>query len=236
MTMEADIHELEKWLDVSFTDLALLRQALTHRSHSNEVKDEGDNERLEFLGDAVLGLVMNQTLMERFPMASEGKLSKMKACVVSEPTLAAAARVAHLGHFLVLGKGEQKEQGFEKESLLSNAMEAVIAAVYLDQGLPAAREMILRLFHGPLEGVFNRVVDYKTDLQEICQKRFSVLPVYQVMEERGLSDQKRFEVSVSICFELYGRGEGQNKKEAEQMAASIAIEKLIECKPLHRGG
>jgi ribonuclease-3 len=212
-----------------------LRQALTHKSYLNESKEKGieDNERLEFLGDAVLDLIISEVLVERFPNAPEGDLSKMKARVVSEATLARVAREIDLGQFLLLGKGEERTQGREKSSLLADAMEAVIAAVYLDLGFPAAREVILKAFTLPMEELTGPevIVDYKTDLQEFCQREFETLPVYRVVQESGPDHQKVFEVEIQILDALYGIGSGKSKKEAEQKAAQITLERLKKEKP-----
>ncbi len=227
-----DLKFLEEALFYSFDAPTRLRQALTHKSYLNENREAGvkDNERLEFLGDAVLGLIISDVLMERFPNASEGDLSKMKARIVSEEILARIARGIDLGSFLYLGKGEERTLGKEKPSLLADAMEAVIAAIYLDRGFILVREVVLKQFEGQLKEVtLSRVAgDYKTELQEQCQKRFGILPVYEVIQESGPDHQKRFEIEIRINEVPYGVSTGNSKKEAEQGAAKIALESLRE--------
>lgn len=228
------LSRLEAAIAYSFHDTALLRRALTHRSYVNETKepDRRDNERLEFLGDAVLDLVVCQDLIERFPGVPEGDLSKMKARVVSEGTLAAAAKKINLGTYLYLGKGEARTAGQEKPSLLSDAMEALIAAVYLDggtdRGLSAARRVVLGLLEAPLNALRQGAVhfDYKTALQEHSQRVFGVLPVYELTQESGPDHEKRFEIRVSVGGKHFGNGIGKSKKAAEQRAAEEALARL----------
>lgn len=227
-----DLTFLQNKLFYFFDEPARLRQALTHKSYLNENREAGakDNERLEFLGDAVLGLIISDVLMEGFADASEGDLSKMKARIVSEETLARIAKGIDLGSFLYLGKGEERTLGKEKPSLLADAMEAVIAAIYLDKGFASVREVVLKQFEQPLKEVaLSKVAgDYKTELQEQCQKRFGTLPVYAVVQESGPDHQKRFEIEIRINEAPYGISAGNSKKEAEQRAAKIALEKLQE--------
>ena len=204
--------------------------ALTHRSYVNEHPDDGleDNERLEFLGDAVIDLAVSHRLMERFPEAREGDLSKMRASVVDEAGLATLARACGLGPLLRLGRGEELTGGRDKPSLLADAMEAVVAAVYLDGGLPA----VLTLVDQHLGEVFERASagtldrDYKTQLQELAQSRFRLAPRYQVVAELGPDHAKRFEVEVELRGAVVGRATGRSKKDAEQAAARLAIEAL----------
>lgn len=225
-----DLSAFQKGLPYLFTEPRRLQQALTHKSYLNESKDKSlkDNERYEFLGDAVLDLIVSEELVERFPDAPEGDLSKMKAKVVSEGTLARIAKEVGLGNFLFLGKGEERTLGREKNSLLADAMEAVIAAIYLDGGLDAAREVVLRQFDRPLREAIqaDRSTDYKTELQEWCQREFETLPIYQVIQESGPDHQKTFEVEIRIEGALFGVGIGRSKKEAEQKAAEATLERL----------
>lgn len=221
---------LQKRLGYPSKEARRLRQALIHKSYLNEAKEKGleDNERLEFLGDAVLDLIISEALIARFPEASEGVLSKMKARVVNEGTLARVARELDLGKFLFLGKGEERTFGREKSSLLADAMEAVIAAIYLDLGYEAARRAVLEEFAFPMEELTRPeiAVDYKTELQELCQKEFETLPIYRVIQESGPDHQKVFEVEIRIVEAAYGVGLGKSKKEAEQKAAQITLERL----------
>jgi ribonuclease-3 len=214
-----------------FLNPALLTEALTHKSHVNEGKgsERKHNERLEFLGDAVLSLVISDYLAQRFPHLSEGALSKLKAKVVSEGSLAAAAKRLSLGARLKLGRGEELSKGREKASLLADALEAVIAAVYLDGGLEASRVFTLDVLGEELRRIESREAipggeDYKTQFQEWCQKRYETLPRYVTVRESGPDHQKLFEVEVQVEGKVVGTGQGRSKKEAEQMAARQALE------------
>ena len=207
-----------------------MTEALTHKSYVNERRDSGraHNERLEFLGDAVLSLIMSDYLARRFPELNEGALSKLKAKLVSETPLANAARRLDLGTRLKLGRGEERSKGREKASLLADALEAVIAAVYLDGGFEASCTFTLEVLGDELQHI-NLLqeqpgeTDYKTRLQEWCQKRYEVLPRYVVVRETGPDHHKRFEVEVRVNDELFGVGQGHSKKEAEQEAAQRAL-------------
>jgi len=217
---------LQDRLSYSFKDPGLLRRAMTHKSYLNEHRkqDWQDNERLEFLGDSVLDLVIGRQLMEQFPDASEGSLSKMKANIVSEESLAKIAEELDLGAFLFLGKGERKTQGMKKPSLLSDALEALIAALYLDGGLEASAKMVLRHFEAPLKGLDEeQLFDYKTTLQEQAQKAFKSLPVYRMRGETGPDHDKAFEIEVLVAGRPCGSGIGKTKKSAEQQAAKAAL-------------
>jgi ribonuclease-3 len=226
----------QKILGYSFRKPDLLRAALTHKSYLNELRaseKEGatqDNERLEFLGDAVLDLAISERLIALYPLSTEGDLSKMKARLVSEVTLARVAGGLGVGEFLLLGRGEERTRGREKPSILADALEAVIAAVYLDGGFETARAVLLQIF----EEEFHRLdqgredIDYKTELQECCQREFDVLPTYRVLRESGPDHQKLFEVKLMIKEEVFGIGRGRSKKEAEQQAAKQALEKLAQ--------
>jgi len=224
--------EVQQRIGYRFTRPALLADALTHKSYVNERKepDLRDNERLEFLGDAVLSLVISEYVAETLPLASEGDLSKLKARLVSEGALAGAARGFGLGPLLRLGRGEELGQGREKNSLLANALEAVIAAVYLDGGLGEARKFILKVCADELRQLDGAVVpgggDYKTQLQEWCQRQHETLPHYVTVRETGPDHDKLFEVHLTIQGGLMGVGTGRSKKEAEQMAARVALDRI----------
>jgi ribonuclease-3 len=228
---------LEARSGVRFRSPRTALAALTHRSYVNEHPGDGleDNERLEFLGDAVIDLAVSHRLMERFPAAREGELSKMRAAVVDEPGLAALARAFELGTLLRLGRGEELTGGREKPSLLADAMEAVVAAVYLEGGLDAVLAVIDRYLEEAFEragaGTLDR--DYKTQLQELAQSRFRLAPRYRVVAEVGPDHAKRFEVEVELRGEVVGRATGRSKKDAEQGAARLAIEALA-APPDHR--
>lgn len=223
------IELLANRLNYHFQNPRLFEEALTHKSYLNESPDpgRGDNERLEFLGDAVLDLLISELFVSRFPEAPEGELSKLKAKTVSETALSQVARRLDLGSALVLGRGEELTGGRDKSSLLADALEAVIAAVYLDGGLAAARQVVLTAFSDLFDNLLRSDgADYKTELQELCQRDFSVLPVYRVLRESGPDHHKQFDVELSIRGEVYGTGAGRSKKEAEQQAAKTALERL----------
>ncbi len=204
--------------------------ALTHRSYANENPLLGiqDNERMEFLGDAVLELGVSDMLMKKFPSYTEGQLSKLRASVVNEQPLAELARRFGLGEHLLLGKGEEISGGRDKNSLLANTFEALIAAVYLDGGFTCALLVVNRLF-APLvaEGTQELIYrDYKTALQELSQNRFKEMPQYTLVSEAGPDHNKIFTVTMAIPGVLETAGTGRNKKEAEQQAARKALEEL----------
>ncbi len=218
-----DRARFESLLGWSFIDDAILEQALSHRSWCAEHPEDSSNERLEFLGDAVLGVVVTNFIFRTYPMHQEGELAKVRASVVNAETLAAVAAEISLGPCLRLGKGEDGSGGREKPSILSDAMEAVIAAVYLDGEMDAACMVVMGLLH-------DRIVeaatgpggdDYKTRLQELAAQRFDRLPRYHVRDE-GPDHAKRFFATVIVNGEDHGRGEGGSKKQAEQAAARAA--------------
>jgi ribonuclease-3 len=231
-TASADIDaRLQLALGHTFTDAALLDQALTHRSFCSENAVESSNERLEFLGDSVLGFVVTTFVYQEYPALPEGELAKLRATVVSAETLAEVATEIDLGAALRLGKGEDSSGGRAKPSILADAMEAVIAAVYLDGGLDVAASVIL----GSLEARIREQAvgpgggDYKTRLQELAARRVEQLPRYQVRHE-GPDHDKRFFATVLIGGQPCGEGEGRSKKSAEQAAARVAWERLHETK------
>jgi ribonuclease-3 len=225
VTTTADYSELEAVLGYRFRDRALLERALRHASWCNEqtgVRDE-DNERLEFLGDAVLDLVVGHRLMTRYPQLREGELSVTRAQVVSEAGLSEVAGQLDIGRFLLLGKGEEKSGGRAKPSILADAFEAILAAVYLDGGFDAAQELVQRLLAQRIETVeFKGFYDFKTRLQETAQARLKATPTYAVVQELGPDHDKRFVVAVMIGTDEWARAVGKSKKEAEQMAAAEA--------------
>ena len=233
MTPATSIEAVQRLLGYRFHQPRLLEEALTHKSYSNErrSKDRTQNERLEFLGDAVLSLVMSEYLAAEFPGSNEGGLSKLKAHLVSEASLAKAARRMKLGRLLRLGKGEELSKGREKHSLLADALEALIAAIYLDGGLEASRKFTLQVLEEELlatraEQARPGMEDYKTQLQEVCQKRYESLPQYETVRESGPDHEKVFEVELTIQGVMRGIGHGRSKKEAEQMAAKEALTQL----------
>ena len=231
MTSASSADSLQSSLGYRFQALELLDEALTHSSHVNEQKAASPqhNERLEFLGDAVLSLVISEYLASTLPKSSEGALSKLKAQLVSEASLAQVARRLRLGEHLKLGRGEDRSKGREKDSLLADALEAVLAAVHLDGGFDASRTVTRRIFAEELAIVAAQqeqpgAGDYKTQFQEWCQKRHDTLPHYAIVRETGPDHQKLFEVELSIQGEVVGLGSGRSKKEAEQQAAKQALQ------------
>jgi ribonuclease-3 len=222
-----DLTSFEERLGYTFAQRELLVRALTHKSHSHEAKDDDahHNETFEFLGDAVLGFVIADILFHRYPSLDEGALSKMKAYLVSATSLAAKARAYGMGDVILLGIGEEKSGGRKKDSLLANLFEALIAAVYLDGGIEAARRLIEKTFDDDLASINEEDLlfhDYKTALQEVAQGRGLPLPDYNVIAEEGPDHEKRFIVEVKVG-RLVARGEGTSKKEAQQQAARHAL-------------
>lgn len=222
---------LEARLGVPLVDRPVALAALTHKSYVNEHRDEeglADNERLEFLGDAVIDLAVSHRLMDRFPTAREGDLSKMRAAVVDEQGLSEMARALDLGPILRLGRGEELTGGRQKSSLLADAMEAVVAAVFVGGGLGAVLQIVDRFlgdaFARAAAGTLDR--DYKTQLQELAQSRLRATPRYRVVAEHGPDHSKTFEVETDLRGEVVGRGTGRSKKDAEQAAARLALEAL----------
>ncbi|RPJ53663.1 MAG: ribonuclease III [Acidobacteria bacterium] len=226
-----DLSELEERVGHRFNDALLLERALTHRSRANEDASGGttDNESLEFLGDAVLGFVMADLLFRDFPQLDEGQKSKIKASLVSTQTLGDLARELGLGQYLALGRGEEKTGGRNKQALLADGYEALIAALYLDGGIEAARGFIVREFSERLEDVRSPEFwgrDYKSSLQEVVQARELPLPDYAVTSESGPDHRKVFHVEVRVAGEVMGTARGASKKAAEQEAARQALERL----------
>ncbi|MBU5458996.1 ribonuclease III [Anaerostipes sp. MSJ-23] len=225
------IEEFQKIIGITFQDTKLLEHALIHSSYANERKmtKEQNNERLEFLGDAVLELVTSDYLYKTYNREPEGKLTKLRASLVCEPTLAICARDISLGNYVLLSKGEDMTGGRERDSILSDAFEAVIGAIYLDQGLDAAREFIkIHL----LKDVENKVLffDAKTHLQEIVQGEGSETLSYVLIKEEGPDHQKEFTVEARLGDKVIGMGKGRSKKTAQQHAAYQAIKKMTQKK------
>ncbi|MEA2626359.1 MAG: ribonuclease [Candidatus Binatota bacterium] len=216
---------IEQAIGYSFTRQALLATALTHRSAAGRVG--ANNEKLEFLGDAVLSLVVSELLMEQFAEADEGELSKLRASLVNSAVLARKADELALGERLRVGKGEEKSGGRRKESILASAYEAVIGAVFLDGGFEPARTMVRRQFEAEVSAATTGgLTDYKTRLQEMTQRRFRETPSYRLVQAAGPDHAKRFVSEILIRGQLYGRGEGRSRKAAEQAAAFQALEEL----------
>ncbi len=222
------LSDIQQRIACTFKDPELLERALTHKSYANENRLSYHNERMEFLGDAVLNLTVSEYLMRTCPGSTEGDLSRLRAAIVSEPTLAAIAREIGLGDYILLGRGEEQTGGRNKDSLIADCLEALIASVYLDGGRDAANKFILRFFEDTIKKTCasGGIIDYKTELQELCQERLRQLPEYRVASESGPDHQKQFEVELLIKGQVAGRGTGKSKKEAEQRAAKEALERL----------
>jgi len=213
----------EKLINVKFKSKILLKQALTHKSYAIETGGKNYNERLEFLGDSVLALVVANYLYKSFPNENEGYLSKIKSQWVSRQALVAFAKTLSLGKYILMSSGEESTGGRERESILANAFEAVIGAVFLDAGFSPAQKFVIR-FIAKQEHKFE--ADHKSRLQEIIQKQYKTTPEYRLLEESGPDHSKIFKMEVKIKRKLLGRGEGRSKKEAEQKAAEAALKKL----------
>ncbi|MDY0120830.1 MAG: ribonuclease III [Sulfurimonas sp.] len=222
--MIKDLEALQKTLGYEFQDKKLLIEALTHKSY----KQPYDNERLEFLGDAVLDLVVGEYLFRKFRKSDEGKLSKIRASLVNEDGFDKLARSIDLGDYIYLSNAEENNGGREKPSLLSNAFEAVMGAIYLEAGLKKVEEIAIDLIEKnhkdiSLDSLFR---DFKTTLQELTQARFGITPEYKVISSRGPDHKKEFELAVVIEDKEYARAIGKSKKIAQQEAAKLAVEML----------
>lgn len=224
-----DILSVLQKLNISPQNEELYIQALTHSSYANEKGLASHNERLEFLGDVVLGLVISEILYSRFPDLPEGKLTRFRAELVREETLSELAGRLNLGQHLQLSKGESASGGRKRPSILADAMEAIFGAVYLDLGLAEAKRIILFLFGDLLNDLENGGLrsDYKTMIQEYAQARFAATPQYKIVAEEGPDHSKRFLANILINSRVFGEGTGKTKKEAEQKAAHAAYLSLV---------
>ena len=219
----------QKKLGYPFKNITLLNQALTHKSFINENNRKyKDNERLEFLGDSVLDLIIGEYSLKNFKNRMEGDLSKIRAALVNEINLSKISRSLNLGENIQLGKGESLSGGHNKNSILANTFEAIVAAIYLDGGLKKTARIILPLFKTDLHHLANTSSyrDFKSELQEHAQAKKIAIPDYKVEKETGPDHDKIFEVTVSISGKIVGNGKGKNKKEGEQEAAREALESL----------
>jgi len=229
-TFARQLVELQSAIDYRFVNSALLAEALTHRSFVNENPGEcgADNQRLEFFGDAILDFSVSSLLFRRFPDSREGDMTRLRARLVDEANLARMAGGIGLGACLRLGRGEERDGGRRKPSILADAYEALLAAVYLDGGMAVIEVMVSAQFGPLLEGGAETVLrdDYKTLFQELSQERFGVAPVYRMVGESGPPHQRLFVVEAVIGREPVGRGEGRSKKGAAQAAARDALERL----------
>ena len=222
------LSELEAGLGYTFRDKSILENALTHSSYANENRERGlhDNERLEFLGDSILGFVVADYLYRSFPDKPEGELTRIRADLVCEKNLARAAATIRLGSFLLLGHGEEHGGGRKRDSIVSDAMESVIAASYMDGGFSAAKEIIDRLILCDVPAGKPHNFDYKTALQELVQRKKDQQIHYELTGESGPDHDKHFVVAVRFNSDRVARGEGRSKKAAEQCAAKEALKLL----------
>ena len=216
-------------IDVSFANLNLLIEALTHRSYLNEHREYSGshNERLEFLGDAVLELAVTDFLFRKFPAKPEGELTAYRASLVNTMSLAESSQVLGVNDFLLLSKGESKDTGRARDVILADALEAIIGAIYLDQGFVVAEAFIAKNLYGKIDAVIasRSYQDAKSRFQEIAQEKKGITPHYETLSEIGPDHDKRFMVAVFIGFDRIAEGQGQSKQEAEQSAAQAGLDK-----------
>ena len=226
-----DLHLLEQDLAYEFKDKDLLIKSLTHSSYANEnkMKSVENNERLEFLGDSVLSLIVSQYLYKKYPYLPEGDLTKLRASVVCEFSLAYAAKKLDLGKYLRLGKGEESTGGRNRDSILADAMESLTGAIYIDSDFGVVSQLLIDNFEKDMVYAVtkgNLFIDFKTDLQERLQRDSNVSIDYRIIKETGPDHNKIFYIGVFVNNKLYGSGSGKNKKEAEQLAAKEALQYL----------
>jgi ribonuclease-3 len=221
-----ELNKFSQDFGFEFKDHSLLEVALSHKSFSQEIKSASDNERLEFLGDAVIDLALSELLMEVFPGDSEGSLSKKRAGLVNERVLAEMAVSKCLGQYLKLGKGEKQSKGHEKSRILASAYEAVIGAAFLDQGFETTKNLVRAHFKPLVSEREFEDQDFKTRLQEVTQKIFKTAPLYKIVSEEGPSHKKLFLVKLYLKDKEYAQANGASKKQAEQRAAEITLKKL----------
>ena len=227
--ISSNIELFEQKINYEFKNKEYILEALTHSSYSNENKNYPFNERLEFLGDSVLSIVISDYLFKKETKLPEGELTKIRANIVCEESLSEVSKNIHLGKYMLLGKGEEATGGRERISILADALEAVIAAMYLDGGIKCAREFILtnmeKIINDSIKGKIFR--DYKTCLQEVLQSNGENNIWYKLIEEKGPDHNKRFVMEVGINDTVLGVGEGKSKKDAEQVAAKCALDKKM---------
>ena len=222
-------NELQEKLGITFHNRELLKQAFTHSSYVNEhrIRSFEDNERLEFLGDAVLELTISQYLFKKYPAMSEGDLTKLRAAIVCENSLVNFANELNFGEYVLLGKGEEMTGGRERPALLADVFEAFIGSLYLDQGFDVVCEFLKEIVYPKINaGAFSHVMDFKSQLQEVIQRDGQGPLEYQIVQEKGPAHNREFISEVLLNGELLGTGIGRSKKEAEQKAAQKALEKM----------
>jgi ribonuclease III len=226
---ESLFKEFQEGIGIHFTDEKLLKQAFTHSSYVNEHRRKPfeDNERLEFLGDAVLELTVSKFLFKKYPMMSEGELTKLRAAIVCEPSLVSFANELSFGKLILLGKGEEMTGGRERPALLADVFEAFIGALYLDKGIETVVEFLDKVVFPKINaGAFSHMMDFKSQLQELVQRDGTGIVEYKVLQEKGPAHNREFVSRVSLNGEELGIGTGRSKKEAEQLAAQMALSKL----------
>lgn len=219
-----DLKDFQQYLGYHFSNQNLLQEALTHKS----AKKSTHNERLEFLGDAVLDLIIGEFLYKKFPHSPEGELSKMRASMVNEKAFAKIARHLNIGEYLYISHSEEQNNGREKDSILSNAFEAIVGAIYLESGLEKVQTIVLKILDilYPKIDLENLFYDYKTSLQELTQALFGITPEYVVLDSKGPDHNKEFLMGVFIQNKEYAQAKGKSKKEAQQNCAKIALKIL----------
>jgi ribonuclease-3 len=227
---KTELRSFSKSAGIRFKSLELLNLSLTHRSVSNEEKQgRQNNERLEFLGDAVLGTITASLLYDRFPEKSEGELAKIKSVVVSEEILSGIALELRLDAFLILGKGEEQTGGRTKKAILADALEALMGALYLDSGFKAAADFVVSRINPEITRVLEKPVsqEYKSLLQELCQRKYKSYPVYKLIKRTGPEHERLFWIEVTVNGKTYGPCTGHSKKAAEQEAAKLAYDEIV---------
>lgn len=225
--MKKSVKELEKIIGYEFVSRDILMLALTHSSYANEIKDRESpyNERLEFLGDSVLGVIISEYVYNKHKDCKEGELTKMRSKIVCEATLSECARSIELGEYMLFGKGEEMTGGRTRRSILADAFEALLAAIYLDAGMSVVKPILFNLMNDKIEMAEKGLIvdDYKTHLQEIIQTKKDNKIRYELIEEMGPDHKKVFKTAVKLNNEIIGVGEGRSKKESEQEAAMVAL-------------
>lgn len=226
------IEELEQKINYHFRNKEILGNALIHKSYNEGVKKETiNNEKLEFLGDSVINLIVTDLLFKRFKRSNEGELSKLKAHLVSTDFLFEIADSINLKDFVLLGKGEEKSGGRNNKKIISSLFEAVVGAIYMDSNFKVVSAVIVPFYKGFLENLVEKEIkinDYKSELQEILQRHKNILPTYEILEESGKSPHMNFTAGVYLSKREIGRGQGRSKRQAEQNAALNALEKIEE--------
>ena len=236
-TKNPKLAEFQKKIKINFIDVNILKTALTHRSFLNENKEKSlqHNERLEFLGDAVLEFIITELLFQQYPDKTEGDLTSFRAATVKTPSLAESALSLNLGNYLYLSKGEEATGGRKRQYILANAFEALIGAIYLDQGIKIAQKFLNKYLFPKIKNIIeNRLdIDNKSKLQEVVQEELGLTPSYQLISETGPDHNKNFEMGVVIGTVMLTKGTGQNKQEAEQQAAAEALKSWSELRKQH---